>query len=203
MNPRRRAGGSTSDQSVSPVTAAPAAPTKPIPIDVSHARANSERLKMRSSASNTIATVQAPTGTSLSTTCRGSPSHVPFKKFLIFCADGWPPPYRALSSNFCSLSSTGCRICAGDEPRVESTSDPGPVVRFGSSICSSLYTMRQLRPTYGCHHGEVRRFLFQMCAAPAAVSSRDDLRHTQAVGIFHLRTLPVLRLRLRIRAGHL
>src|ERR1022692_857544 len=173
MNPRRRAGGSTSDQSVIPVTAAPAAPINPIAIDVSAARANSRRSETRSRASNAIATVQAPTGTSLSTTCKGSPSHVPFKKFLIFCADGWPPPYRALSSNFCSLSSTGCRTCAGDEPRVESTSDPGPMVRFGSSICSSLYTMRQLRPTYGCHHGEVRRFLLQRCAAPELVGLDD------------------------------
>jgi len=42
--PRRRAGGSTSDQSVIPAAAAPAAPAIPIAIDVSAATANSDRL---------------------------------------------------------------------------------------------------------------------------------------------------------------
>jgi hypothetical protein len=47
--------------------------------------ANSGRSSTKSRTSKTIATVHAPVGTSLSTTCNGSPNQVPFKKFLIFC----------------------------------------------------------------------------------------------------------------------
>src|SRR6202034_1122752 len=121
INPRRRAGGSTSHQSVIPFAAAPAAPTTPIAIDMSADTANSDRSSTKSRTSKTIATVHAPVGTSLSITCNGSPNQVPFKKFLICCATGCPPAYRVLSSTFCNLSS----IRAGrDEPRLISTSFP-------------------------------------------------------------------------------
>jgi hypothetical protein len=66
-----------------------------------------DKLRIKSSASKMIATLHAPNGTSLRTTCSGSPNQVPFKKFLIFCAVGRPLAYRALSSNFCSFSSIG------------------------------------------------------------------------------------------------
>ena len=58
--PVRRAGRSTSDQSVTPVTAVPTAQTNPIAIDVSAASANSRRARIKSKTSNAMATVQAP-----------------------------------------------------------------------------------------------------------------------------------------------
>src|SRR6185437_16216151 len=81
-----RAGGSTSDQSVKPVAAAPIAARSPMAKDVSAAKANSRLPPIESRASKHSATVHAPIGTSVSTTCKGSPNHVPLKKFLIFCA---------------------------------------------------------------------------------------------------------------------
>src|ERR1035438_5413476 len=69
----------------------------------------------------TVAMVQAPAGTSLRTTCNGSPNQVPFNKFLIFCAAGRPPAYRALSSAFCNLSSTGGCGAGLDESPIGST----------------------------------------------------------------------------------
>jgi len=125
INPRRRAGGSTSDQSVIPAAAAPAAATTPIAIDASADIANSDRSSTKSRRSKIIATVQAPVGTSLSTTCNGSPNQVPFKKFLISCASGRPPAYRALSSAFCNLSS----ICGSDESLSISTPFPRSISR--------------------------------------------------------------------------
>src|SRR5450432_89488 len=133
-NPRRRAGGSTSDQSVIPAAAAPAAPAIPIAIDVSAATANSDRPSAMSRRSNTIATVQAPAGTSLRTTCNGSPNQVPFKKFLIFCAAGRPPAYRALSSAFCNLSSTGGCGAELDASPIGSTFMPESSLTFEFSI---------------------------------------------------------------------
>src|SRR5271169_2844651 len=47
------------------------------------------------------------------------------------------------------------------------------MVRFGSSICSSLRTMWQLRPRFGCHRCKVRQFLFQECAAPGLVGPEE------------------------------
>src|ERR1039457_2171906 len=133
-NPRRRAGGSTSDQSVIPAAAAPAAPAIPIAIDVSAATANSDRSSAMSRRSKTIATVQAPAGTSLRTTCKGSPNQVPFKKFLISCAAGRPPAYRALSSAFCNLSSTGGCGAGLDESPIGSTFMPESSLTFEFSI---------------------------------------------------------------------
>ena len=68
------------------------------------------------------------------TTCNGSPNQVPFKKFLIFCAAGRPPAYRALSSAFCNLSSAG-RCGAGlDESPIGSTFMPESWLTFEFSI---------------------------------------------------------------------
>lgn len=103
----RRAGGSTSDQSVTPVAAEHAAPANPIAIDASAAYANSRPERIKLKASNIIAAVQAPIGISVRTTCSGSPNQVPFRKFLSRCALGRPPAYKALSTSFCSLSSIG------------------------------------------------------------------------------------------------
>src|ERR1035441_2747719 len=139
-NPRRRAGGSTSDLSVIPAAAAPAAPAIPIAIAVSAATANSERSRAISRRSNTIATVQAPAGTSLRTTCKGSPNQVPFKKFLIFCAAGRPPAYRALSRAFCNLSSTGSCGAGVDESPIGSTFMP----ESSSTFDLSFYSLSRL-----------------------------------------------------------
>ena len=135
INPRRRAGGSTSDQSVIPVAAAPAAATTPIAIDVSADIANSGRSSTKSRTSKTIATIHAPVGTSLSTTCNGSPNQVPFKKFLICCATGRPPANRALSSTFCNLSSNRA---GGDESRSISTPFPRSISVSEFSRVSSV-----------------------------------------------------------------
>src|ERR1017187_10141011 len=134
LNPRRRAGGSTSDQSVIPAAAAPAAPAIPIAIDVSAGTANSDRPSAMSRRSNTIATVQAPAGTSLRTTCNGSPNQVPFKKFLIFCAAAQTQQRSALSSAFCNLSSTGGCGAGLDESQIGSTSMPESSLTFEFSI---------------------------------------------------------------------
>src|SRR5450631_705163 len=92
-----------------PVTAAPAAPASPMPMEASAAEANSLWSRIKSRRSNNIAAVHAPTGRSVSAACNGSPSQVPFRKFLSLCASGRPSAYRALSRIFWSFSSTeGC-----------------------------------------------------------------------------------------------
>ena len=57
-------------------------------MEASAAEANSLRSSIKSTRSNTIAALHAPTGRSVSTACNGSPSQVPFRKFLSFCASG-------------------------------------------------------------------------------------------------------------------
>ena len=80
-----------------------------MPMEASAAEANSLRSRIKSRRSNTIAAVHAPTGRSVSAACNGSPSQVPFRKFLSLCASGRPSAYRALSRIFWSFSSTeGC-----------------------------------------------------------------------------------------------
>src|SRR5262249_14934484 len=109
-------------------------------MDASAAQANSRPGRTRLRASNIIATVQAPIGISVRTTCSGSPSQVPLRKFLSRCAVGRPPAYNALSTSFCSLSSTGlgAGFCNWWESRPPMR---GATAMFGSLIPPPSSTM--------------------------------------------------------------
>ena len=105
--PTRRASPLVSAQSFMPVTAAPAALTRPSATAASAAVFSLLSAPADASVSNTTAAVHEPTGTSVRTACSGSCSHVPCSALRTAGPRLWRA-LRTLSWTGASIGSSHC-----------------------------------------------------------------------------------------------